>query len=378
LEPGRDGVGDYVRLLALECAKQGHTCSLIALEDPFLQSRSQIDNSPLSTLRISPQLGWPERTRQAQHFLEQVQPDWLSFHFVPYSFNSKGINYDLDKHLQPLFRGCKLHFMFHEVWIGENHRVRLKQRIIGMVQRYFIGRLICKLNPNVIHTSNPHYRDLLNQHRIQAQMLPMFGTIHNGGISGDSWVFTALKANGFGISSENRHKCILFGFFGTIQTHWPAEPLFQYLLELVQQYGYKIAVISVGHLRNGAAVWSRLVETYSSTLTFLRLDEQPTEKISELLNSLDFGISTTSFNIAGKSSTIAAMIEHGLPVVFNWDGEPWLLREGSPEPEEPLFWRVDDNFLSRVVNKRGRGPVYSGVQKIAMQFVHALQESREV
>ncbi len=378
LEPGRDGVGDYVRLLALECAKQGHTCSLIALQDPSLQSRSLAEDRPLTSLRLSSQLSWPEKTQLAQQFLERTQPDWLSFHFVPYSFDSRGLKHDLDKYLQPLVRGRKFHFMFHEVWIGEHKGARLKQRMIGAVQRHLIERLICKLNPAVIHTSNPGYSDLLNKHHIQARLLPMFGAINNEGISGDPWVFNLLKANGFEIGPENRHQCILFGFFGTLHEEWPPEPLFRYLLELVQQYGYKVAVISAGRLRSGAAVWDKLVATYSVSLTFLRLDEQPATKISQLLNSLDFGISTTSYNIAGKSSTVAAMREHGLPIIFNWDGEPFLLSTPSPVPDEPLFWRVNDDFPARVVSERQHGAAYSGVQKTVAQFVGALQESNEV
>ena len=33
LQPGRDGVGDYSRLLASACADAGHTCALLAIND---------------------------------------------------------------------------------------------------------------------------------------------------------------------------------------------------------------------------------------------------------------------------------------------------------------------------------------------------------
>lgn len=36
LEPGRDGVGDYVRLLAEACIEAGHECRLLALNDEHL------------------------------------------------------------------------------------------------------------------------------------------------------------------------------------------------------------------------------------------------------------------------------------------------------------------------------------------------------
>ena len=40
LEPGKDGVGDYVYILARELIDLGHTCLLIALNDQFLETSS--------------------------------------------------------------------------------------------------------------------------------------------------------------------------------------------------------------------------------------------------------------------------------------------------------------------------------------------------
>ena len=37
LQPGKDGVGDYTRLLARECIRQGQACCLIALDDPYVR-----------------------------------------------------------------------------------------------------------------------------------------------------------------------------------------------------------------------------------------------------------------------------------------------------------------------------------------------------
>lgn len=34
LAPGRDGVGDYTRTLAGECARRGHTLALVSLGEP--------------------------------------------------------------------------------------------------------------------------------------------------------------------------------------------------------------------------------------------------------------------------------------------------------------------------------------------------------
>ncbi|MBC8041217.1 MAG: hypothetical protein H7Y06_11790, partial [Opitutaceae bacterium] len=47
LELGCDGVGDYTRRLAGECAARGHDCTLIALNDTYVTRASDTTSQEL-------------------------------------------------------------------------------------------------------------------------------------------------------------------------------------------------------------------------------------------------------------------------------------------------------------------------------------------
>ena len=83
-EPGKDGVGDYTRTLATECARLGHETFLVGLNDPWIDAPVQ----DRQLLRLEARASWPDRVRAAQPFLTENRPDMVSLQFVPYSFSS--------------------------------------------------------------------------------------------------------------------------------------------------------------------------------------------------------------------------------------------------------------------------------------------------
>ncbi len=61
LEPRRDGVGDYARLLALELVRQGHRCHLLGLHDEFVAKpvHASIEGEPsIQMLRLPTSSTW--------------------------------------------------------------------------------------------------------------------------------------------------------------------------------------------------------------------------------------------------------------------------------------------------------------------------------
>ena len=126
LEPGRDGVGDYTRLLAEASAQRGHRAGLVALNDRYVSWQ----RGP-ATLRFGPGLSWEERIEQARQFLVEFETDWVSVQFVAYGFHPKGLAWGLGERLAGLARGRLVHLMLHELWIGAEKGARLKPRLIG-------------------------------------------------------------------------------------------------------------------------------------------------------------------------------------------------------------------------------------------------------
>lgn len=181
LEPGRDGVGDYTRRLAEECTLAGHDCSLIALNDEYLSAPSEelisTSRGNMSALRLSRTLPWPERLEAAKMFRVRARPDWISFLFVPYGYHPKGLVAGLERRLEPVFGDHRIHIMFHELWLGGYARAPWKERVVGAIQRTAIVRLIRRITPAFVTTSNSTYLGMLQKYVERVELLGLFGNI---------------------------------------------------------------------------------------------------------------------------------------------------------------------------------------------------------
>ena len=369
LEPGADGVGDYSRLLARALVRQGHQCLLVALNDQWLTDSSDltVEGDGLLGLRLPARMEWPRRIELAKERLRTFAPDWISLQFVAHGFQKKGILLFQNKWLARLLQTKSVHIMFHELWIGEDVDKRLKNRIIGKVQKHFVLKLATRLRPKLVHTSNHYYASRLRKGGLTAKVLPLFGNIPVLGTGADEWLFEELRAAGLDIDSRNRDSFWLFGLFGSIYPEWPGLPLFRRLRDLAEERARKIAVISIGRISPREALWDNWAGDVSR-IVFLRLGAQPAERISQFLNSIDFGITTTPYVVAGKSGALTAMLEHGVPVIASWGD---ILPGETPVPGDVahLIFKADEalgerlNFWKRTVSPGSRCP------QIARQFI---------
>ena len=372
LEAEKGGVADHVRLLAAECVKQGHSCCLISLNDNFISDSHQemigAGKAKIPILRLSSSIPWARRIRLAREFLVSFQPDWVSLQFVSYGYNSKGIIFGLINKLKEIVRGYKVHIMFHELWIGQCQGAKLKERAVGTVQRFFILNLVKHLEPSAVHANTPAYVAILKQYGIFADHLPLFGNIPVKAQNGNDWLFSELRKKGLKINEENKHQFWLFGFFGALPPVWPPEPFFGYLRQAALKYDRKIGIISIGSLRGGEVLWDKLCKTYSSDFVFLKLGYHPADKVSQILNSIDFGIATVPYTLIGKSGTVAAMLEHGLPVIVNRDDEHFSGFSNIVNESETFLYRPDGRFQDKIMTMRRR-PVQRMLSQIAAQFI---------
>lgn len=376
LELGKDGVGDYTRLLAEECVRQGHKCCLVSLNERFLNKISKskiiIDLVEVSLLRLPANVPWNQRTAHTEELLALFQPDWISLQFVPYGYQDKGTVIKLSKRLQPLVKERQLHIMFHELWIGQHTAAKPKERLIGTVQKFFILQLIKQLQPLVVHTNNSIYIALLKQNGISASRLPLFGNIPIANQNADCWLFSDLQKVGLDIKTENRNYFWLFGFFGTLHPIWPAEPLFSYLYKAAKKNNRQVAIISIGRLGPGEKLWKSLSNNYSSQFIFLQLGERSPLEISEFMHSIDFGIATSPYALIEKSGTVATMLEHKLPVIVNRDDFKMILDPPLPLISEPLLYKLDTCIVDKLQDTVSRESAESRIGSVATQFIKDL------
>jgi hypothetical protein len=371
LEPNCDGVGDYTRWLALESTRQGARCRLLALADRHISAPIAGDGlSGRETKRLPFSMPWAERLRLAEQFLAAAPTEWVSLQFVPYSFQRWGIASKLVRSLPELVGDARLHVMFHELWIDGTASAR--KRLVSAAQRRTVLAL-ANYPQALVHTSNPTYQHALAQHGVQAERLPLFGSIPVARSDAASWLSPLLEGVGCdALASEGRRThWWLFTLFGTLHPVWPPQPLLDQLQSAAAAAGKRVALISAGRPGAGEFIWKDMAAMHGARVPMLQLGEQPASRISELFNTADFGIATTPFALIGKSATVAAMLDHGLPVVVNRDDCRWPAPETDDAREAALLMRMGSDLPARLRQARRLPPSWR-LRDVSSRWLGAL------
>jgi hypothetical protein len=345
LEQGKDGVGDYARALASECAGLRHETSLLSLNDPWIRG----SQAQQAELRLGNQMPWPDRVKTARAFLVAIRPDVISLQFVPYSFHPAGLNFVLPQILRAIVGQLPVQTMFHELWTGAQIGAPLRVRIFGFCQRKIILATIRKLACRVIHTSNLVYVHLLKECGIDVIHLPLFGNI------------PVLSADSVPLGAGN---VLRLGMFGSIHPEWSPDEMFSQLLKMTE----RIVFSHIGRIGSGESVWADMTERYGSQIEFRRLGEESPQNISRFLSSVDFGVATTPLSLVGKSGSVAAMIDHGLPVIVTRNEIHFHAVAAEDPISQPLLIPLDSNFFARLKKARRRTPE-TRLPQVASKFL---------
>jgi hypothetical protein len=262
--------------------------------------------------------------------------------------------------------------MFHELWIGRDPDDPLKARLLGWMQRRLVLGMIRALRFQILHTSNPYYLSQLRGAGVSAVELPLFGAIALVANPPTVWLYEEARAAGWPLTPETRGQFLLFGLFGSIHPVWPPEPLLGLLAEAGGRMGRQIGILSIGRLGPGAALWDRMAGAYAGRFHFLRLGEQPEERVAAFFRFLDFGLATTPYALIGKSASATAMLEHGLPVIVNRDEIPFAAGQTEIGGSRRLLIRMGED-LPRVLQAGvPRGIPASRLPRVAARFLGEL------
>ena len=307
LEPGRDGVGDYTRRLALACARRGHAVRLLAVSDPWAEAsaRPALDEG-LSVLRLTSAAWRGDEGRAARAWLDEFSPDWVSLQFVPYSFHPRGFfGGCLPALLNTLEAAPRRQIFFHEIWIGSHCGASAIERITGWWQRATTRRLLQRVRPAVVQTSTTYYREALVRLGAPAEVLPLFGNVP----------VIPCPPN-----EKSPRDTLTCGLFGTLHPGWDARSFFDDFVLLAAKLQRRAVFVSAGSLGVGEADFDRLALAWAGRITFQKKGRQSASALSALFARWDFAVTCMPWITLGKSGTIAALREHGLRVVATAPG----------------------------------------------------------
>jgi len=360
---GFGGVADYTRHLAAALKPHGVESLIVGLAD---RDASEVTRSS-GALALPGRLSWPARIEQAEAALAAFDPDWVSLQFVPFAFHGKGVVALEARWLARLLAGRRAQIMMHELWVEPLPRpVALRRRLLRAAQRASILRLLRGIRPELLHTSNAVYLDLLEGAGFRASLLPLFGNVAIEPRPDRAWLDAALAASGH----DRGRDPLLFGFFGGVDPEWDGRELFDRLAAALGRTGRTGLVLSAG-AASGMPERLRRWAAGHPQIGVLALGIQPAERVSAYLQALDFGLTSYPYALIGKSSSVVAMLEQGLPVIVAWGD----LRPDLPaiDPElSALVLRPGGDLRRFMSETQDRRPVGSRLPKVAAAMADAL------
>ena len=312
------GITDYVELIANELKKLGHQ-----IEQYFIKKGSgELTDLP--------------------------KADLYSIQFAPYAYATNGIPNQILKCLSRKLQNQKVHVNFHEIWVGAYPRASWKEKGIGWLQKKLILDFVKKCKPAWISSSNSAALDRLKHKGIPARFLYLFGNIPYSATS----------------QAKTPGQTLKIVFFGTPYADFPYYNLGDFFSNLTKTCDKKLEIILIGRQREDAAT-DRVLSLCKKNNFFIEsTGELSTDLISEKLQECSLGVSTTPYDVIGKSGAAAAMLEHGLPVLAYDDGDTPQRNLFIPDLfKDQIFLVNNDSSVEKLIQfiEKPKKPFFDGV-----------------
>ncbi|GIZ10049.1 glycosyltransferase [Flavobacterium sp. UMI-01] len=366
LEPGRDGVGDYSRRLCGALLRQGVVTQMASLWDhhatTFSKENQEVEGVTIIANRI-PKASTPSQRLTWLHtILNDFKPDWISLQYVPYSFHPKGLPFWLPSFLKKIKGNHQWHIMFHELWIGMDSNVSLKNKCIGVLQKQLVLKILDAVEKKILNTQIDLYQYQIAAQGYKITLLPLFSNI--------------IKNETSNIALASKDSELRFCLFGSIHYGAPIQRFITDLKQVVLGLKEKkeLKFIFIGSCGAEIAKWKEQLEAHS-------IDYEETgfvndEEISRMLSSCHYGISTTPYILNQKSGSLAAMFDHELPAICvarDWDVKGFkqenFLNLIQYKNQESIKTLMDKKFISSNENQ---------IASIAHQFLLGLNQGEVV
>ena len=303
LEPGRDGVGDYVQQLAGELIRQGSECCAVSINDKYVTALSESsiksDNRKLKLFRIPSFLPDAEKFKLLQEQVIHFDAHWVSVQYVPYSFNNYGLPFFLSKALITVLIDRKVHFMFHETWVGASKPAKWKLLFTAFLQKRLIKEMVQSLKPLVVHVSFPENFNRLQKLRLPVKSLPLFSNIP---------VTSKLLNDEKGV--------IRVGIFSQFEINKPIMLFLEQLNKQVLDEGSSLEIFMMGVAQPLAAKFKIEMQEHTSlrNIKVVNAGYLDTVELSTALKNCTIGLTSVPRHALGKSGSVAAFLSHGIAV----------------------------------------------------------------
>jgi hypothetical protein len=357
IEPGKDGVGDYIARLAEHLTILGHRIGCVGLYDKHVEETAEtivdVKNLEIEILRLPFCMPAKLKLQIARVWIEKFNPEWLSLQFVPYAFHKKGLPISIHRFLSSLSVNRKWHIMFHEIWL--NNPVGYKQYVTSWVQKLIVFRCVVKLKPDSVNVSIDFNKKRLKKIGVNSSILSLFGNIPMPGAA----AFENLE-----LIKPFQNRIL---YFGTA----PRGKFLQLVVEGILDASVKISplcIILVGEYSDNK---KKFIDSLSKNLSgdsrILDFGFLEADSIAILLQESSVGIVRSHPDLLGKSGTAVAMLEFGLPV--------WL---PTAKKDEQINFPFRKNLIYASLTNALQSKVHMGYEpqlpNVASLFLSQLQK----
>lgn len=370
LRPGRDGVGDYSRNLARELNARGWETRIAAIAEREAHEAAEIqDGQEVLRMREDTVLG--QRLERVSRWLCDWRPAVVSVQLSPFGLVPRGLLGGLGRSLRRQWPDAAGQVMFHELWCGmDGAKAPFRERLLGWLQRRGIKRFLREFRPVVAHTSNAFYRGQLEGLGCPARVLPLAGAIPVAKPQSAAAFDARLREAGLGAVAENRGEWWLGAVFGSVYSMEVLSDLTAAAARIGASQGRRVALVFFGHSKVAEASLRKAVSGAGGEPAVA--GALPEEAVSQWMLRSDFGVCTTPMDGVGKSSSMAAFLDHGVPVLLH----PSRLEccEGTPPPIlDPLILTADAGLAERLRDGWPRGAAEARAGRVAGQFLEDLR-----
>jgi glycosyltransferase involved in cell wall biosynthesis len=318
LEPGKDGVGDYVTRLAFSLLNEGHIVSSIALNDHFVSQviteEKKQGKKGYQVLRIPSNYSFSTRMNEAENWLNSFEPSWISLQYVGFGYNKYGLPIELFS-LRRRMGDTNLHIMYHELWCGTPRESKLKEKVLGTLQKIFIKGLSLALRPRQIFTNTPTSQKNLGRMGLVSRLTPVFSNIPTDERGPDDHWKQLKEEKDFNRFLVKKEDWLILGFFGTVYNYMDLKKLLLHAAIAATNTGKKLGILSIGHGR-GRDI-SKLAEEIKAS--YWQTGTLSAYLINQTMKLVDLGVVTTRIDGLNKSGSALAWLERGIPVIISED-----------------------------------------------------------
>ncbi|PZX52083.1 hypothetical protein LV85_02233 [Algoriphagus chordae] len=343
----------------------GIECLLMSYNDYYLHNIFDdnlcFEGALLKSIRIPNSLPSADKIEYARESLLLFNPDLISLQYVPSSYHSKGLHFGFAKQINSIIGDFPFHLMVHELWVGMGARSSFKLKLRGAVQKQLFHSFLKAVKPKFVSTQCEYYLSILNRSVRQSVFhFPLFGNIIN---------HNSLTKTNFEGSNKRVVKFVMFGhIFDTVDYYKVVHDISKVGIEL--NIDFQLTIISSNNFSRD--LWQDCWQSFGHKVNVL--ENLSNEEISRIFVNSDIGLSTYPFPLLDKSGSIAALLEHQLPVIcVNRD---WKLRESFVREDEIngiYFW--GEFSLSKFLQNIPAPSEFNSVDTIAERYIELMSTS---